>query len=141
LGRPVHIECSDATERAVDAINETGGKVSMTYRTPLLLRSYLKPHKFPEYKTLKSPMPSPKKLRKLEKIRDKGIEVSYAPAPWFTDNKDKLLEEKEQRQERMDSAANAEFLPTLPAPRDPGISKDKPKVQREQLHKTTKYAL
>jgi hypothetical protein len=49
LGVPIQIECSDATERAVEAINETGGKVSMTYRTPLLLRNYLKPHKFPEY--------------------------------------------------------------------------------------------
>lgn len=88
MGVPIHIECSDATERAVEAINETGGKVSMTYRTPLLLRNYLKPHKFPEYKTLKSPMPSPKKLKKLEKIRDKGIEVNYAPAPWFTDNQE-----------------------------------------------------
>jgi hypothetical protein len=86
-------------------------------------------------------MPSPKKLRKLEKIKEKGIEVNYAPAPWFTDNQDKILQEKEQRQQRIDSADNAEFLPTLPASREPGISKDTPKVQRKQLFKTTKYSL
>ena len=60
----------------------------MQYRTPLLLRSYLKPHKFPEYMDLKTPMPSPKRVKKLEKLRDKGIEVEYPDAPWFTYNKE-----------------------------------------------------
>jgi hypothetical protein len=46
----------------------------------------LKPHKFPEYKTLKTPMPSPKKVKKLEKLKEKGMDVEYPNAPWFTEN-------------------------------------------------------
>jgi len=62
----------------------------MIYRTPLLMRLYLKPHKFGEYEDLKSPMPSPKKVKKLEKLKTKGIDVSYPDAPWFTYNKEQL---------------------------------------------------
>jgi len=65
----------------------------------------LKPHKFPEWKgKLKDPMPSPKKVKKLEKIRAKGIDVSYPAAPWFTNNEEALEQEAAERQRRMDEA-------------------------------------
>ena len=60
----------------------------MIYRTPLILRQFLKPHKFAEYNEYKTPMPSPKRVKKLEKLKDKGIEVEYPDAPWFTYNKE-----------------------------------------------------
>jgi hypothetical protein len=80
----------------------------MNYRTPLIMRQYLKPHKFPEYKTLKVPMPSPKVVKKLEKIREKGIEVNYPDAPWYTYNKETLEKEKEDRLKRIAEAEHAD---------------------------------
>lgn len=76
----------------------------MKYRTPLTMRYYLKPHKFPEYKNLKDPMPPPKKVKKLENLREKGIDVSYASAPWFTDNVEALQKESEERARRIKEA-------------------------------------
>jgi hypothetical protein len=88
---PINLECSDATERTIEAIKSTGGTVKMVYRTPLIMRQYLKPHKFPEWQDeLKIPMPAPKVVKRLEKIREKGIEVEYPSAPWFTDNEEQI---------------------------------------------------
>ena len=65
----------------------------MQYRTPLLVRYHTKPHKFKSYKELKIPMPPPKKVKKLEKLKEKGLEVEYPRAPWYNDNKDAILAE------------------------------------------------
>jgi hypothetical protein len=139
LGTPISLEASDATEQAVAAIKETGGTIEMTYRTPLIMRQYLKPHKYPEYVLLKTPMPPPKKVRKMEKIRDKGIEVSYPDAPWFTYNKEAIAIEENERARRIAEAEHAHHLPVIPADRSEGIGRDNARVQRKQLIKTTKY--
>ena len=69
------------------------------------MRQYLKPHKFPEYQgQLKTPMPTPKRVKKLERIREKGIDVEYPSAPWITDNREALAAEATERQRRMDEA-------------------------------------
>jgi hypothetical protein len=112
----------------------------MQYRTPLLMRQYMKPHKFPEYAPeLKPPMPSPKRVKKLEKLRAKGIEVEYPDAPWFTYNKEALEQEEIERTRRIAEAENADLLPTLPADRSEGVGSHNDRVQRKQLHKNTKY--
>jgi hypothetical protein len=33
-------------------------------------------------------MPPPKEVKKLEKLRLKGLNVEYPRTPWFTDNKE-----------------------------------------------------
>lgn len=43
FGVPIHIEASDASESALNAVKETGGSIKVEYRTPLLMRKYLKP--------------------------------------------------------------------------------------------------
>lgn len=136
---PIRIEVSDATQGAIDAISATGGSVSMLYRTPLLMRQYLKPHKFPEYQDLKSPMPSPKKVKKLEKLREKGIEVTYSDAPWFTYNKEAIAAEEVERERRIAEAQHAELLPSLPADRSEGVGAERARIQRKQLYRTHKY--
>lgn len=100
----------------------------MQYRTPLLMRHYLKPHKYEEWQTLKTPMPSQKKLKKLEKLKEKGIEVSYPPAPWFTNNLEQIEQSKLERQKRIDEAQFSELLPELPADRSEGTGLDKVRV-------------
>jgi len=64
----------------------------------------LKPHKFPEYVNLKHPMPSPKKVKKLEKLREKGLDVEYPNAPWFTENQEAIEKENLARITRISEA-------------------------------------
>lgn len=84
----VNLEVADASAFAIETIKSTGGSLSHTYRTDLIMRQHLKPHKFDENKELKTPMPPNKKIKKLEKLKAKGLEVHYPSAPWFTDNYD-----------------------------------------------------
>lgn len=46
----------------------------------------LKPHKYP-IKDIKTPMPPPQIVLKLESMKEKGIQVEYPKAPWFDDYK------------------------------------------------------
>ncbi len=75
LGIPIHIEASDASLTAIDVIRKTGGSIKVVYRTPLLMRYHLKPHKFQSHKELKTPMPPQKRVIKLEKLKEKGLDV------------------------------------------------------------------
>lgn len=86
----MHLEASDASLTAIDAIRATGGSIRVIYRTPLLMRAHLKPHKFTQHKELKTPMPPQKRVVKLEKLKEKGLTVEYPRAPWFTDNEEAL---------------------------------------------------
>ena len=127
---PITIEASDATERAIDACKATGGSIKMVYRTPLIMRQYLKPHKFPEWKEeLKIPMPPPKVVKKLERLREKGIDVTYPTAPWFSENEEQIKLERKERERRIAEAQNAEFLPQLPV--DRSSKPDRVRIQRK----------
>jgi len=101
LNVPIDMEIADASNAAIESIKDKGGNLSVQYRTPLLMRYHLKPHKFVDKKELKVPMPSPKKLKKLEKLRKKGLDVSYPHTPWFSDNVEKLEKEVADRNSRM----------------------------------------
>lgn len=103
------------------------------------MRYLLKNHKFGDHKTLKTPMPPPKTLAKLEKLREKGIEVSYPRAPWYTDNKEAILAEAAETEKRIANAQYAHLLPKLPADRSPGVSKDIPRVEKQELPRTVRY--
>ncbi len=46
-------------------------------------------------------MPHNKAIKKLEKLKKKGLEVSYPSAPWFNDNYESIMEEKEEKKRRM----------------------------------------
>jgi large subunit ribosomal protein L15 len=90
LNTPVNLQISDASKVAIEAVKAAGGNLSVEYRTPLILRNHLKPHKFDEHKELKTPMPPNKQIKKLERLRTKGLEVNYPDAPWFTDNREAI---------------------------------------------------
>lgn len=111
LGLKIDLEVSDATMSAIKYVKDLGGTLKCKYRTPLLIRYHTKPHKFDDYKELKTPMPPPKQVKKLEKIREKGIDVDYPRAPWFTDNMEQLKKEAEEREKRMNESQYAELLP------------------------------
>ena len=134
---PVSLEISDASQSAIEIVKELGGNLSMQYRTPLLMRYHLKPWAFRQDKELKTPMPPAKKLKKLEKIRKKGIEVEYPRTPWFTDNVEALNKEEADRKKRLSEAKHAHLLEQLPAERV--HRSGKPKVEREELPWNFKY--
>ncbi|CDW84215.1 50s ribosomal protein l15 [Stylonychia lemnae] len=139
LGVPINIEVSNATKSAIEAIKATGGEISVQYRTPLIMRYHLKPHKFNDYKTLKTPMPPQKKVVKLEKLREKGLNVAYPRAPWYTDNKEAILKEASDTEKRINEAQHANLLKKLPADRNAGQSKDIPKIERKPITKFYKF--
>lgn len=137
LGYPLHLEVSDASQTVIDAVKANGGSITAVHHTETTLRRLLKPHKFtvPEAKI---PMPKPKKVLKYEKMREKGLEVKYPPAPWYEEHKaklDKALKEAEAREK----TPGEKILPKLPAAIYPGVNLDKPKVERELLPKEIKY--
>jgi hypothetical protein len=70
------------------------------------MRSHLKPHKFDERKELKVPMPHNKEIKRLEKLKVKGLSVSYPSAPWFTDNYEKIINERAEKSRRMKEGFN-----------------------------------
>lgn len=101
LGRSVSMEISDASKSAIEAVQKHGGNLSVQYRTPLLMRNHLKPYKFADHKTLKTPMPPNKQVKKLERLKSKGLEVNYPSAPWFTDNLETYNKDKAEKQRRL----------------------------------------
>lgn len=86
-------------------------------------------------------MPAQKKVIKLEKLREKGLEVEYPRAPWYTDNKDAILAEEQEREKRMKEAQYADILPVLPADKSEGSGKDRPRKERQDLPRVYKFPL
>lgn len=60
LKTPITLELTDASAEAIDTVHSLGGSIKVVYRTELLLRNHLKPHKFHPDAVLKTPMPPPK---------------------------------------------------------------------------------
>ena len=87
---------------------------------------------------MKTPMPPPKKVHKLEKLRAKGLQVQYPDAPWFTDNRDAIEKEKVEREKRLATAQYSDLLPQYPADRSEGVGKDKVRKEREALYRVAK---
>jgi large subunit ribosomal protein L15 len=141
LNVPLNLELSDASTSAIETIRQTGGSIRVVYRTPLLMRYHLKPHKFSSHKELKTPMPPQKRVIKLEKLKEKGLTVDYPRAPWYTDNKESILAEEAERVKRMKEGQFAELLPELPADRSEGCGKNRPRVERQDLPRAYKYPL
>ena len=94
---PISLEVTDPSQDAINTVKDLGGSLKVVYRTPLLLRYHLKPHKFDDRKELKTPMPPPKKVKKLEHLRNKGLEVEYPDAPWYTNNVEKIKRDAEEK--------------------------------------------
>lgn len=139
LGVPLHLEVSNASQSAIDAVKAAGGSITVVHFTETTLRRFLKPHKFaiPEAKI---PMPPPKTVLKYESLRDKGLEVRYPKAPWYEEwkaQKERELKEFEAREK----TAGEKILPVYPVPRYPGMSLNVPKVEKEELVKNVRYPL
>lgn len=69
----------------IDAVKSLGGNIKVIYNTPLTLDIQLKPHKHVLGHLVKTPMPPPQKVLKLEAMKLKGVDVEYPKAPWFDD--------------------------------------------------------
>jgi len=133
LGIPLNIEVTDASKEAIEAVKASGGSISSVYRTPLILRQHLKPHRYPHWMEYKIPMPKPKDVYKLEALKEKGLEVWYPRAPWYNDNVDQLKEEAQKREERIKNSQYAEFLEKLPADRSEGVGRGKVRKEKQDI--------
>ena len=133
LKTPITLEVNDASSQAIDAVKSFGGDLKVIYRSDLTLRYHLKPHKFRPDLNLKAPMPPPKKVKRLESLKRKGLSVEYPDAPWYTSNIEKMEKEYNDRQERIKTGTNSEFLERLPARRDP--TPDRVRIEKEGIYK------
>ena len=133
LNIPLQIEISDASSEAIEAVSNKGGKIQVQYRTDLLMKQHLKPWKFADNKELKAPMPPAKKIKKLERLERKGLEVSFPNAPWFHDNLETIKADREEKKRRIREGAGSELLPNYPAHRYKGVNADKPRQDKEDL--------
>lgn len=57
----------------------------------------MKPHKYLVSKRVKDPMPPPKTVLKLNKLKEKGINVFYSHTPWYDKHGDKYFKAKEDK--------------------------------------------
>jgi len=77
---------------------------------------------------------------KLEKLREKGMEVRYPKAPWF----EKYKEEAEQtlkEYEAREKTPGEKILPVYPADRSEGVSLNKPKIERDIIPRTIEFPI
>ena len=114
LNLPLNLEVSDASQSVIDAVKELGGSIKVVYTTPLILKHMLKPHKFTF--PVKTPMPPPQKVLKLEMMKEKGLEVVYPKAPWFEDYKMKIQKEMIEAEKRAKTPGEL-LIPTIPMER------------------------
>jgi len=82
-------------------------------------------------------MPAPYKVKKLEKLREKGIDVEYPRAPWYNDNEEKIKADAAEKERRMRESPNAKFLPKYPA--DRGLNPDHVRIEKGNLHVPFKF--
>jgi large subunit ribosomal protein L15 len=69
---PLHLEVSQASQRVIDEVKKHGGSVKFIYKTPLTIKALTKPWKF--IRTPIDPVPPFKKVKKLLKQEEKGVE-------------------------------------------------------------------
>ena len=77
-------------------------------------------------------MPPAYKVRKLEKLRDKGIDVNYPKAPWYTDNLENIQGDIAEKERRLRESPNAKYLPKYPADRSPNPNHIR--VEKSNVH-------
>lgn len=57
---PIHLEVTQASLAAIEAIEAAGGKVKTVYHSRLAMRACLKPHKFAPELLPRNPQPPPR---------------------------------------------------------------------------------
>lgn len=137
LGLVLDLEVSDASEAAVEAVKELGGSVKAVYNTKQTLRRNLMPHKYHK-KEVRTPMPPPKKVLKLEALKDKGLIVDYPTAPWFEEYKAQKIAEAEAVAKRKMTDGET-LIPKIPMDRFEGVGLHNPRVEAKQIPKTVRY--
>jgi len=82
IDRPLHLEVSDATENAIEAIKNKGGSVKCIYKTKKQVEYTVKPYKF-DLPMKSTTMPSPYEAIKMQKLQQKGAEVEFIKPDWL----------------------------------------------------------
>ena len=83
LTQPVHIQVSQASQKAKEAIEAAGGSVTTVYYNPLGLRALLKPEWFAKKGRLmpRAARPPPKLVHKFERVGQLPVPSSLPAIP------------------------------------------------------------
>ena len=87
LNRPVYIELSEISKDACDALQNGGGKVTIKFRNSLKMKEHLYPELF-SFK-LEDPLPTKKRVLKIEKYREWGCRLDYRMPRWVEEELEK----------------------------------------------------
>lgn len=82
IDRPLHLEVTEASAAAIEAIKAKGGSVTCVYRTKMQHLYHMKPYKF-DRPMNDTAMPPPYKALKFEKMREKGCDVKFIRPNWL----------------------------------------------------------
>ena len=86
IERPLHLEVTDASLKAVEAVKAKGGSVTLVYKTPKQLEYHLKPYKF-DLPMRDFAMPPPTKAIKLKNRESQGFAVKFIKPSWLGEYK------------------------------------------------------
>jgi hypothetical protein len=76
-------------------------------------------------------MPPPKKVKKLEYLKTKGLDVEYPDAPWYTNNVEKIKRDAEEKSKRLAEGEGSNLVPFYPATRQP--TPDRVRTEKKEL--------
>lgn len=82
IDRPLHIEVTDASQAAIDAVKAKGGSVTLVYKTPKQVEYSLKPYKF-DLPISEYAMPPPKEAIKWKRMEGNGAILKYIKPKWL----------------------------------------------------------
>ncbi len=71
----------------------------------------------------------------MENLKLKGFDdVIYPRAPWYNDRVEEIKKEADEMEKRIAGSEHAHLLAKLPADRSPGVSKDRVRIEKSDLH-------
>jgi large subunit ribosomal protein L15 len=87
IDRPLHFEVTDASQKAINAVKEKGGSVTLMFRTPKQVEFAVKPYKF-ELPMRDFAMPPPNMAIKWKRREKSGAILKYLRPDWLKDYKE-----------------------------------------------------
>ena len=128
LNTPLRVEVSDADPEAIEAIQNAGGNVIITYRTLMLMNQHLRPERY-TYE-IENPVPPREKLKELVEFYKMGCETRFNMPDWLRND----LEAGKEYIEEFDNN-----IPGYPVVRYPGMSQGRIRKRKEVIEKEIRF--
>ena len=92
IDRPLHLEVTDASQAAIDAVKAKGGSVTLVYKTEKQVEHTLKPYKF-DLPVSEYAMPPPGEAIKWKRMENSGAILKFIRPKWLDSYVDPVVPE------------------------------------------------